>query len=506
MEDFCHPMPMDTYNKELLKNVHPENWQNPVPAGTYDLVVIGAGSAGLVAAIGGARLGAKTALIEKTFLGGDCLNYGCVPSKLLIRSSRLLREIRNSDRFGIRVSDFQVDFPDVMARLRQVRSKISEHDSAERIVKEGIHLFFGKGHFTSGNSLSVENRVLKFKRAIITSGATTFIPPVEGIDTCGYITNESIFNISKIPETLMILGGGPLGCELALAFSRLGSKVTIVQRGHQFLPKEDPDAASIVAEIFIDEGIDIMFNSQLKTIRVRDGFKEALIQTDGEGERTCRVSEFLIATGRIPDIEDLDLEAAGVEYDERNGVKVTDYLQTTNPGIYAAGDSCMKYKFTHTADASARIALQNALFAGRKKLSALCIPWCTYVDPEIAHVGMYERDAAERGLDFDSIKVSLTEIDRALLEGNERGFLKIIFGKKNGNILGATLVANHAGDMISEIGTAIKAGLTIGKLSEIIHPYPTQTEIFKKAGDIYNGKRLTPWIKKIIKVWLWSRR
>lgn len=506
MEDLCHPMPMDTFNQELVDHVHPENWQNPLPTQTYDLVVIGAGSAGLVAAIGGARLGAKTALVEKKFLGGDCLNFGCVPSKLLIRSSKLVKEIRNSETYGIKVPDLKVDFPAVMKRLRQVRTRISEHDSAEKISKEGIEIFFGQGHFTSENSLAVEDRTLRFKRAIIASGATTFIPPIEGIDTCGYVTNESIFNIPELPETLMILGGGPLGCELALAFSRLGSKVTIIQRGHQFLPREDPDAADIVAEVFNKEGIDIMFNSQLKAIKVRDGFKEALIETEGQGDCLCRVKEFLLATGRTPDLDGLDLEIAGVEYDKRKGIDVKDDLQTTNKRIYAAGDSCMKYKFTHTADASARIALQNALFAGRKKVSSLCIPWCTYVDPEIAHVGMYEKDAKEKGLDFDSIKVPLSEIDRALLEGNEKGFLKITFEKKRGRILGATLVAEHAGDMICQIGTAIRDGMTLGKLSEIIHPYPTQTEVFKRAADIYNSKRLTPGILKLLKGWLWFRK
>ncbi len=393
-----------------------------------------------------------------------------------------------------------------MKRLREVRTRISKHDSAERIVKEGIDLYFGKGYFTSADSLAVGDKTLMFRRAIIASGATTFIPPIEGIDNCGYITNESIFNIQEIPATLMILGGGPLGCELALAFSRLGSRVTIIQRGHQFLPREDPDAADIVAEVFHKEGIEIMFNSQLKAIKVRDGFKEALIETEGQGEHLCRVKEFLLATGRTPDLDGLGLEIAGVEYDKRKGIKVKDDLQTTNQRIYAAGDSCMKYKFTHTADASARIALQNALFAGRKKVSSLCIPWCTYVDPEVAHVGMYEKDAEEKGLNFDSIKVPLSEIDRAQLEGNARGFLKITFEKKYGKILGATLVADHAGDMICEIGNAIKAGLNMGKLAEIIHPYPTQTEIFKRAADIYNGKRLTPWVKRILKGWLWLRR
>lgn len=502
MQDLCHPMKMDRFNRELIEKVHPEKWVNPTPSGEYDLVVVGAGSAGLVAALGGARLGARTALVEKEFLGGDCLNFGCVPSKLLIRSARLVREIRESERYGIRTSDLKVDFPAVMTRLRQVRTRISEHDSVEKVRKEGIDLFFGKGIFTSPRELSVGNTTLKFKRAIIASGAKTFIPPIEGIDTCGFVTNQSIFNIEELPETLMILGGGPLGCELALAFARFGSEVTIIQRGSQFLPREDPDAAAVVADVFREEGVHIMFNSQLRTIRVRDGYKEAHIETEGKGEQICKVKEFLLATGRTPDLEGIGLETAGVEYDRRKGVIVGDDLRSTNPRIYAAGDSCMKFKFTHTADASARIALQNALFPGSKKKSSMCIPWCTYVDPEIAHVGMYEKDAKDKGIDFDSIKVSLEEIDRAQLEGNTRGFLKITFEKKKGRILGATLVADHAGDMICQVGSSIKAGLTMGKLSEVIYPYPTQAEIFRRAGDIYNSRKLTPLVKKLVKGWL----
>ena len=494
-------MPADQFRENLLFNVRPPGWVDPEPAKEYDLAVIGAGSAGLVAAIGAAKVGARTALIEKNLLGGDCLNYGCVPSKLLIRSARTVREIEKADDLGIRVSSYEIQFSRVMERLRRIRSRISEHDSAERLTREGVDVFLGHASFSSANSMILKDKRIRFKKAVIATGAKAMIPPIEGLEAVGYLTNETIFNLRELPRTLLILGGGPLGCELAQAFRRLGSQVIMIQRGNQFLQREDPDAAAIIEDVFREEGIQILFSSQLRKIELEKGRKIAHISL-GDEEKTLQFDQILLALGRIPEILGLDLEAAGVEYDNKAGILVNDNLQSSNPRVYAAGDSCLRYKFTHTADASARIVLQNALFGGRKKISALNIPWCTYTDPEVAHVGMYEKEASEKGLDCETLKISLSDVDRALLDEDEKGFLKITFKKGNGQILGATLVAGHAGEMLSELSVAMEAGFSVGRLSRVVHPYPTQAEIFRKAGDLYNGRKLTPFIKSLLHGWM----
>ncbi|HPI98349.1 MAG TPA: mercuric reductase, partial [Synergistales bacterium] len=407
-------IPEDRYKEDLLFNVSPPGWINPKPAGEYDLAVIGAGSAGLVAAIGAAKLGARTALIEKSLLGGDCLNYGCVPSKLLIRSGRAAREIGNSEDLGIRVSSYGIQFPKVMERLRRVRTRISEHDSAERLTREGVDVFFGEACFASPSSILLGEQRIRFSKAIIATGAKAMIPDIEGLEEAGYLTNETIFNLQELPRTLMVLGGGPLGCELAQAFRRLGSRVFILQRGEQFLKREDPDAASMIARVFREEGIEVLFSSLLNKVSVEKGIKRAHVAS-GEKERMLEVDHILVALGRVPEIESLGLEAAEVEYDRKEGIRVNDNLRSSNPRIYAAGDCCLSLKFTHMADASARIALQNALFGGRRKVSSLNVPWCTYTDPEVAHVGMYEWEASEKGLDFETLSIPLKELDRALL-------------------------------------------------------------------------------------------
>ncbi|MBN1334141.1 MAG: FAD-dependent oxidoreductase, partial [Synergistales bacterium] len=365
----------------------------------------------------------------------------------------------------------------------------------------GVDLFFGQARFSSPSSIMVGEQRIRFRKAIIATGAKAMIPQIEGLEEAGYLTNETIFNLQALPRRMMILGGGPLGCELAQAFRRLGSRVFILQRGDQFLKKEDPDAASIIARIFREEGIEVLFSSQLKKVVVEKGIKMAHV-VSGDEEKVFEIDQILVALGRIPEIESLDLESAEVENDRGKGVRVNDNLRSSNPRIFAAGDCCMPFKFTHMADASARIALQNALFGGRKKISSLNIPWCTYTDPEVAHVGMYEREASEKGLDFETVRIPLKEVDRALLDEEEEGFLKVLCKKGNGKILGATLVAGHAGEMLSELSVAMKAGLSLGRLSGVIHPYPTQAEIFRKAGDLHNSRKLNPFTKKILKTWM----
>jgi len=503
----AHLEPQDRYNMELLSNVHPGDWKNPKPRPCYDFVVIGGGTAGLVAAAGASGLGAKVALIEKNLLGGDCLNVGCVPSKSLIRSSRAYAEVRDAPAYGIRVPQgVEVDFSEVMERMRKLRARIARHDSARRFRDLGIDVFLGKGRFSGEKSIDVSGKQLHFKKALIATGARAIGLPIKGLTEAGYLTNETIFSLTERPTRLAVIGGGPLGCELAQAFQRLGSSVTVIEILPKLLGPEDEDASTVVARALEKDGIRVILNATITEIKKEKGVKKILVCENGK-EHVVLADEILLGAGRAPNVESLDLEVAGVEYDLRKGILVNDRLQTTNPDVFAAGDVCLKYKFTHMADASARIVIQNALFSGRKKISALTIPWCTYTDPEVAHVGMTEKDIKEKGLNIKTIMIPFNEVDRAILDGEEDGFLKVYIKKGSDKILGATIVARHAGEMIGEIALAISAKVGLKKLATVIHPYPTQAEAIKKAADEYNRLRLTPFTKRLLLWWMkWSLR
>jgi pyruvate/2-oxoglutarate dehydrogenase complex dihydrolipoamide dehydrogenase (E3) component len=499
--------PPDASNRELLENVHPPDWTNPDPQPIYNLVVIGAGTAGLITAAGAAGLGAKVALIERHLMGGDCLNVGCVPSKALIRPSRLAAELRHADRFGLSPSSIDAaDFPNVMEWLRRIRARISHHDSATRYRdKMGVDVFIGEARFSGPDTVAVDGKALRFKKAVIATGARAVHPREEGLEDVGFRTNETIFNLTDLPNHLIVIGGGPIGCELAQAFRRLGSNVSIVQRG-RFLPREDPDASALIARVFEREGIRVLLNAKVKKAFSDDGRKHVVVERDGK-EETLVGDEILIGAGRAPNVEGLNVEAVGVTYDPRKGIAVDDRLCTANSRIYAAGDCCMAWKFTHAADAAARIVIQNALFKGRAKLSALTMPWCTYTDPEVAHVGLYKADAEKKGIETDSFMVAMAEIDRAQVDAETQGFIKVLVRKGTDKILGATIVSTHAGEMISEITTAMAAKAGLGTLAKVIHPYPTQAEAIKRVADAYNRTRLTPTVKRLFAKWLaWQRR
>lgn len=495
-------IPNDEHNQTLISNVHPADWKNPEPASSYHMVVIGAGTAGLVSAAGAATLGAKVALIERDLMGGDCLNVGCVPSKALIRSSRALFDISKAGSFGIRVPAVEADghFPAVMERLRRLRAGISHHDSVERFSKLGVDIFLGEGRFDGPDVIEVEGTRLRFKKAVIATGARAAVPPVEGLKEAGYLTNETVFNLTRQPRRLAVLGGGPIGLELAQAFCRLGSEVSVIEMLPQFLPKEDPDAAELVERAMRNDGVQFFLGSQLVKVSV-DSRGKVLQIKEGERETKIIVDEILVAVGRTPNVESLNLEAAGVKAG-RQGVEVDDRLRTSNSSVFAAGDVAMQHKFTHAADAAARIVIQNALFLGRKKLSSLTVPWCTYTSPEIAHVGLYEEEAKQRGIEVQTFKISLSEVDRAVLDGEDEGFAKIHVQKGSDKILGATVVAEHAGDMISEITLAMVGKIGLGTIGNVIHPYPTQAEVIRKAADSYNRTRLTPFVQKLLRTWL----
>ena len=498
--------PADAHNARLVSNVHPPDWQNPAPAPCYNLVVIGAGTAGLVTAAGAAGLGAKVVLIEKNLLGGDCLNVGCVPSKAIIRSSRAIFDAREAGRLGVRLdAPAKVDFPAVMERMRKLRADISPHDSAQRFAKLGVDVFLGEARFAGPDTVQVAGQTLRFKRAVIATGARPADPLIPGLADAGYLTNETVFSLTQCPARLAIIGGGPIGCELAQAFQRLGSQVSLLHKNAHLLDREDMDAAALVQNAFIREGIALHLNANITRVERNGDGKIIWYKAQGK-EETLPVDEILAGAGRAPNIEGLNLEAVGVQSDPRKGVLVNDCLQTTNPRIYAAGDVCLAWKFTHAADFTARLVIQNALFLGRKKLSSLTMPWCTYTDPEIAHVGLYERDARERGIEVDTYVREFKEVDRAVLDGEDDGFVKFHVRKGRDEILGATIVARHAGEIISEISVAMAARIGLGKLASVIHPYPTQAEALRQCGDAYNRTRLTPTVKKWMGRWLaWQR-
>jgi pyruvate/2-oxoglutarate dehydrogenase complex dihydrolipoamide dehydrogenase (E3) component len=500
-------LPENPSNRELVANVHPPDWMNPEPARRYNLVVVGAGTAGLVSAAGAAALGARVALVERHLMGGDCLNVGCVPSKGLIRAARAIHDSRNAGDFGLEGDQPAVDFGRAMERMQRVRAAISHHDSARRFRDElGVDVFLGHGRFIGPASLSVNGKILHFRRAAICTGARAAAPPIEGLAEAGYLTNETVFTLTRLPKRLAVIGAGPIGCELAQAFARLGSKVTILQRSGRILPREDEDAAAILLHRFIEEGIEIAFHTWVKKV-TRQG-AEILLTFEQEGQTfDLATDEILVGIGRAPNVEGLGLEAAGVVYDPQKGVQVDSRLRTANRRIFAAGDICSPYKFTHTADAQARILIANALFHGRQKTTALVIPWCTFTDPEVAHVGMYEKEARKKGYKVTTLTVPLAEVDRARLDGETEGFARVHLQKGSDRILGATVVARHAGEMINELSLAITARTGLAAIGRTIHPYPTQAEVIKKLADAYNRTRLTPLVGKLLGVWLkWQRK
>jgi len=512
-------LPRDEHNAQLIAHTHPPDWRNPTPLPLYDLVVIGGGTAGLVSAAGTAGLGGKVALIERHLLGGDCLNYGCVPSKALIRAARSAYEVRRASDFGVMVNgdgwasggreppeNIGVDFPHVMARMRRLRAGISHHDSAERFTRLGVSVFLGQARFTGPQTIEVGGQTLRFKRAIIASGARAARPDIPGLADAGFLTNETVFSLTELPRRLVVIGGGPIGCELAQAFRRFGSDVTLVQRGSRLLPKDEPDAAEIVERQLIREGITVLRNARPIRVEMSAAGKLLVIATARQ-EQTLAADAILAAAGRTPNVGGLDLEAAGVAHGKR-GVEVNDFLQTANPRIYAAGDIAGSYQFTHAADAMARVCIQNALFSfgplGKKRLSKLVVPWTTFTDPEVAHVGLTVETAKQQGVEIDTYREELRRVDRAILDGEDEGFALIHTRRGTPDVVGCTIVGSHAGDMIGEISLLMTAGLKLSNLASTIHCYPTQVEVLKRLGDQYNKTRLAPraaWLLKSIIGW-----
>lgn len=508
-------LPDDAHNQQLVANVHPSDWVNPEPSGRYNIVVIGAGTAGLITAVIAAGLGAKVALIEKHLMGGDCLNVGCVPSKGVIRAARAWADLRRAEEFGVHIpAGVTYDFGAAMARMRKLRAKISRNDSAQRYRNLGVDVFIGTARFAGADTVVVEgpagNRTLDFTKAAICTGARAAAPPIPGLTEAGYLTNETVFSLTELPPRLGVIGAGPVGCELAQAFARFGSRVCLIEAQHGILPKEDRDAAQIVEQQLVKDGVHLLCCGQDLTISRADGGKRLTVDSHGRRHEVT-VDEILVGVGRTPNVEGLGLDAVGVEFDKA-GIKVNGRLQTSNPRIFAAGDVCSRYKFTHAADAMAQIVIQNALFPhpfglGYATVDSLIMPWCTFTEPEVAHVGMYEQDAKDKGIEVETYTFKLDEVDRAILDGEDEGFARVHIQKGSDTILGATIVAAHAGEMIGEFSVLMKAGVGAKAIAGTIHPYPTQAEVNKKVVNLWRKAHFTQATRnRLMKLFAWMRR
>jgi pyruvate/2-oxoglutarate dehydrogenase complex dihydrolipoamide dehydrogenase (E3) component len=487
--------PEDIYERDRTANVHPPSWINPQPAARYQLAVVGGGPAGLVAAKTAATLGARVALIERDRIGGACLNTGSVPSKAMIRTAQIYADMRDARRFGAQVpTGIEFDFAAVMDRVRRIRSHMSGNESAQQLVDQGIDVFFGEASFIAADAIKVDDQIIRFGKAMIATGARVGIPDIPGLAEAKPLNSRTVFDVTELPRRLLIIGGGPVGCEIAQAFCRLGSKTTIVQDMPLFLGNEERDAAQILSDALARDGVEVRLNTNVTAVRIEGGEKLVDLVSD-DYRNTIAVDVIGAGVGYAPNVQGLGLEAAGVEYDTKSGIRVDDFMCTSQPNIYAAGDVCLEHRFTHTAEASARIVVQNALFRGHERLSALVLPWCTFTDPEIAHVGLYVREANRLGIPIKTFTIPMHEVDRGVTDSEQRGFVKIHVLEGTDKILGATIVARHAGDMINEITLAIMAGIRLRMLAKVIHAYPTQAEAIQKAAEAYYRTRFTPRIQ-----------
>lgn len=504
--------PDDEHDRRLLANVRPPEWRNPAPAGRYNLVVVGAGTAGLVTAAVGAGLGARVALVERHLMGGDCLNVGCVPSKAVVRAARAWAAERRGGQFGLEPQPpggGRGDFGAVMARMRRLRARLSRVDSAQRFTDLGVDVFFGDGRFTGPDAVEVAGATLRFRRAAVCTGARAAAPPVPGLAEAGYLTNETLFSLTELPARLAVIGAGPIGCEMAQSFARFGSAVTLIEQAGRILPREDPDAAALVQARMEADGVRLALDAGVTEV-VRRGAGKAIRYSAGGQGREIAVDAILVGVGRKPNVERLGLEQAGVRHDA-SGVTVDETLRTSNPRIYAAGDVCFPLKFTHAADAMAQLLIRNALFPhplglGRDSTASLVVPWCTCTEPEIAHVGMYEADARARGIAVETFTQRFDEVDRAVLDGEDDGFARVHVQQGGDRILGATIVGSHAGEMISEVTVAMRAGAGLGVIGGAVHPYPTQADALRKAANQLRRARFSSGQKTLLSRWFAWRR
>jgi pyruvate/2-oxoglutarate dehydrogenase complex dihydrolipoamide dehydrogenase (E3) component len=476
--------------------------------GRYNVVVIGAGTAGLVTAAGTTGLGGRAALIEANKMGGDCLNFGCVPSKALISSAKLIQRIRRAREMGLSDSEPRFEFEKVFERMRQRRAKIEPHDSKERFEGLGVDVFLGRARFLSPHEVEIDDGTrLQARNFVIATGTKALVLPIPGLDSVPYFTNETIFDqMNEAPESLLILGGGPIGCELAQVMRRLGVDVTLVELLPRLLPRDDRDAAALIEERFRAEGIEVLTGTKATRFehRTAEGTTSVTLETES-GERVVEAKAVLVATGRKPNVEDIGLDAAGVKYGKR-GIEVDRALTTSQPHIFACGDVAGPYQFTHSADYQARIVIRNILIPWFKaKADYTWVPWVTYTDPEVAHCGLTEESAKEEDVAYDVFRYDWDELDRAITDCETTGFIKVLTERGKDRILGATVVGVHAGDVMHEVLVAAKHGIGLSKLSSTIHAYPTLSSSVQRVADQFQKTRLTPTAAKLFR-WLYRSR
>lgn len=464
----------------------------------YNAVVIGAGSAGLVASYISAVLKAKVALIEKHKMGGDCLNTGCVPSKALVRVAKILADAKRSRAFGLTELKATFAFEEVMEHVQDVIQKVAPHDSVERYTELGVECISGEAKVLDPYRVSVNGNTLTTKNIIIATGGKPFIPEILGLEKQGYYTSDTIWGLRKCPEHLLVLGGGPIGCELAQCFLRLGSRVTIVQRNTRLLPREDEEISKRLKERFEDEGIEVLL-SHIPTAFKGEGERKTLTCIHAGREVSVTFDQVLIAAGRKPCFEGLGLEALGV-LDEKGSAQFDDNLQTRYPNIFICGDAANLYQFTHTASHQAWYATINALFRPFVNLDVdySAVPWCTFTDPEIAHVGLNEQEATKRGIPYEATHFDIKELDRAIADVENYGVVKVLTIPGSDRILGATIVGQHAGDIISEFTLAMKNKLGLKKIMEIIHIYPTHSEASKYVAGVWRKNHASARILRLL--------
>jgi len=451
-----------------------------------NLVVIGAGSAGLVSAYIAATVRAKVTLIEKHRMGGDCLNTGCVPSKALIKTARVLSQIRNASRYGIKSATAEFDFAEVMERVQRVVKAIEPHDSVERYAGLGVECIQGEARITSPWSVSVNGRTLTTRAIIIAAGARPLVPPIPGLEQIEVLTSDNVWQLRKLPARLVVLGGGPIGCELAQAFARLGSQVTQVEMLPRLLVREDPEASEQVRRQFEKEGVSVLVGHKAKQVVLDGGRKLLLCEHEGKGVG-IEFDALLCAVGRSPNTAGYGLEELGIPLGKGRTVETNAYLQTLYPNIYACGDVAGPYQFTHTASHQAWYAAVNALFAPFRKFRAdySVIPWATFTEPEVARVGLNETEAKERGIAYEVTTYGIDDLDRAIADGEPHGMVKVLTAPGRDTILGATIVGEHAGDLIAEFVAAMRHRLGLKKILATIHIYPTLAEANKYAAGAW---------------------